>query len=100
MVEKKMEDAIEKVITGLVDRFQEELFSCEEEDLERYWYFKYNGSLPLHLTLYDFFESLELYHGFCRRWEEHKNGSTCVVERVRDKYLMPKIRQLIKDMGE
>jgi hypothetical protein len=36
---------------------------------------------------------LNLYQNKCRRWEEMHNGSSCVVERVRDTYVMPKIRE-------
>lgn len=37
-----------------------------------------------------------LYAHFCEKWEEQKNGRCCVVERVRDKYLMPKIKEFLK----
>jgi hypothetical protein len=40
-----------------------------------------------------FYDMLRLYAGQCRRWEEHHNGSCCVVERVRDTYIMPKVRE-------
>jgi hypothetical protein len=39
---------------------------------------------------------LNLYAGRCRRWEEMHHGSMSVVERVRDAYMMPKIRAFIE----
>ena len=89
------DESIKKVITSIAGVFQEELFACSEQDLEKYWYFKFAPKLPLSSIVYDFFCNLELYRGFCRRWEEYTNGSCCVVERVRDKYLIPKIKEFI-----
>jgi len=92
------EQDIEKTILSLHDTLQQELFQCQEEDLEKYWHFKYNEKLSLVHNLYKFYDLLKLYHGFCRRWEEHTNGPSCVVERVRDKYLIPKIKNFIDAM--
>jgi hypothetical protein len=39
---------------------------------------------------------LNLYAGRCRRWEEMHHGSMSVVERVRDAYMMPKIKEFIE----
>ena len=51
-------------------------------------------------NLYKFSDALEMYKSRCRRWEEHHNGSSCVVERVRDKYLMPKIKDFLTKVSE
>ena len=94
---KVTEKDIGNVITTLFDSFQDELFACKESDLDKeYWHYKHDPSLPLETSIYKFYDRLKLYHGFVRRWEEHHNGSICVVERVRDKYLMPKIREFSK----
>ena len=87
-----------ETIVSLLDAFQEDLFKCKEADLEQYWHFKYNREHPLVYNFYKFFSMLELYRGSCRRWEEHTNGICCVVERVRDKYLIPKIKKFINDI--
>lgn len=34
-----------------------------------------------------------MYARSCQRWEEIHNGYVCVVERVRDKYIIPKIKE-------
>jgi len=89
------EEDIGSVILSLADRFKSELMSKTEEELEDCWFFKWEEKASLEQNLYEFHSNLTLYGNFCRRWEEAKNGSCCVVERVRDKYLMPKIREFI-----
>ena len=93
---KVTEEDIKTVITSLHDSFQSELMNCTEAELEGYWHYTYDASLPLEISLYRFHDRLKLYQNFCRRWEEYHHGSMCVVERVRDKYLMPKIRWFSK----
>ncbi len=84
---------IATVLKGLADRGNIELRAMEQSDLEQYWRFAWNASASLEWNLYEFHKMLRLYGNFCRRWEEMHNGSCCVVERVRDTYLMPKIRE-------
>jgi len=87
-----------KTLTALAKSFDEELFSKKETELEsEYWHFKFDKSSSLNSNLYQFTQMLDLYRSFCRRWEEKHGGVCCVVERVRDKYLMPKIRQFVVD---
>ena len=88
-------DDIANVITGLSNGFDAELFAMAEEQLDGHWHFKFDPEKRFDLTLYDFFEMIKLYSGFCRRWEEYHNGTCCVVERVRDKYIMPKIKEFL-----
>lgn len=90
------DEDLKKTIVALDAAFQEDLFACEEEDLENYWHFEYNNDRSLVHNLYTFYDRLKLYEGFCRRWEEHTNGSCCVVERVRDKYIISKIADFIE----
>jgi len=91
------ESNLKTVITSLNDAFSEKLFAKTQDELEEYWHFKHDPSASPEWNLYQFTSMLELYKSFCRRWEEHHNGHCCVVERVRDKYLMPKIRVFVKD---
>ncbi len=84
---------IATVLKGLADRGNAGLRAMEQSDLEQYWHFVWDDSASLEWNLYKFHQALGLYGRFCRRWEETHNGSCCVVERVRDTYLMPKIRE-------
>ena len=92
------EKDISDVITSMAKRFDDELFQKTEEELEENWFFKWDDSASLEWNTYNFHDMLKLYGSFCRRWEEKHNGSRCVVGRVRDKYLMPKIKQFVKQI--
>lgn len=92
---KQMKKAIKNVLTHVADTFESELFVLKKEELERRWFFKFNPTLSIAENLYKFHDLLNLYGCSCRRWEEHHNGSCCVVERVRDQYLMPKIKAFV-----
>jgi len=87
------EDEIGRALSGMMRAFTAEYEQMQEVDLEDRWHFKFNPALSLERTLYEFHGMLTLYAGSCRRWEEMHNGRSCVVERVRDKYIMPKIRE-------
>ena len=93
-------EALDAVFTGLLQRAQDELaVITDPAELERYWYFKYDKARSPAVNLYEFNQLLDLYRNKCRRWEELHNGSSCVVERVRDQYLMPKIREFLADLN-
>ena len=95
---KVTEKDIGNVITSMMKSFDDELFQKTEAELEENWFFKWDDKASLEWNTYQFHDLLKLYSSFCRRWEEKHNGSCCVVERVRDKYLMPKIRQFVKQI--
>lgn len=84
---------IASVLNGILKSSEDEIASATEADLENYWFFKWSDHIPLAWNIYLFCDRLDMYRRQCRRWEEKHNGSSCVVERVRDKYLMPKIRE-------
>lgn len=86
-------DALDSVITGIYASAQAELRAMEQADLESRWFFRWDDAASLEWNIYQFHKMLDLYGSFCRRWEEMHNGNCCVVERVRDTYLMPKIRE-------
>ncbi len=90
---------IANILNGIVDCGNAEMREMERADLERHWHFVWNASASLEWNLYQFHDRLRLYGSFCRRWEEMHHGSRCVVERVRDVYLMPKIREFTARMG-
>jgi hypothetical protein len=93
------QNALEDVITSILTRADQELFALSREGLESRWHFRYDTARSPEANLYDFHKMLHLYGGACRRWEEHHNGICCVVERVRDTYLLPKIRQFTQDLA-
>lgn len=93
MKKKVTQEVLKEVIIGMSETFDKELFEKSQDELEQYWHFKYDKEKTLESNLYEFYDLLYLYSRFCKRWEEKNNGSCCVVERVRVKYLMPKIKE-------
>lgn len=83
---------IPKVVCSMLETMSHNLFSLSEESLRKQWFFKWNDSQGVADNIYHFTEMLQLYKSRCRRWEEYHYGGCCVVERVRDKYLMPRIK--------
>lgn len=91
-------EVIADVATRIVDIHRKLLFSLKQEELEDRWYFKFDSKKSAAANLYHFHNMLGLYERQCEEWEIHHNGHCCVVERVRDQYLMPKIEQFLKDL--
>lgn len=100
MSKPTIEETLDEVLTELANGCDDELFACKQEELEGYWHFKWDESRSAEWNVYEFHEMLQLYGNFCRRWEDHHHGYICIVERVRDKYLMPKIKELIEKLKE
>jgi hypothetical protein len=88
-------ETIGEVLTSMVSRFDAELLATPESELEKRWHFQWDDKASIEWNVYKFSDMLESYKRSCRKWEDHHNGSCCVVERVRDKYLMPKVREFI-----
>lgn len=88
-------EVIKEVLTAIVSRSDAELLSMTHEELKAEWYFEWNPSASDEWNLYKFCDFIELHRNRYRRWEEHHNGSCCVVERVRDTYLMPRIKEFM-----
>jgi len=87
---------IEDVVGSILSNARDELISKTESELEDYWYFRYDKTASKAWNLYKFTQALDLYCRQCRTWEEYHYGYSCVVERVRDKYLMPKIQKFLE----
>lgn len=87
---------IEGVINNLAKSLDDELAQMVESDLEKYWHFKWEDDATNELNLYRFYDMLKLYGYFCEKWEQKHYGHYCIVERVRDKYLLPKIREFLE----
>lgn len=86
---------LKEVMLSIVKQADDELFSISPNELAGEWWWKWDEKMSVEWNAYEFNEKLEMYKRRCRRWEEHHNGNCCVVERVRDKYLMPKIREFL-----
>jgi len=82
----------------MADSFANELYAKSQAELEDYWYFEWDAERNVAANIYNFHDLLKLYGNACRKWEYHHNGHVCLVERVRDKYLMPKIRELAESI--
>jgi hypothetical protein len=89
ITEKELGD----VMGGFLRRSAAELLALTQEELFDRWHFRPEPDQSVAWNIYQFSDNLESYKRSCRRWEEHHNGSCCVVERVRDKYLMPEIKK-------
>lgn len=84
---------IGEVIVSLSRQVESDLFSLTQEQLQNQWLWRWDERGGIEWNLYKFSDMLEMHKRRCRRWEEHHNGNECVVERVRDRYLMPRIRE-------
>lgn len=97
---KTTPEIIGSVLSGIMARSDAKLFAATEAELEQWWYFKWDDSRGIEWNTYRFSDSLESFKQNCRRWEEKHNGSSCVVDRVRDKYVMPKVRAFLGDIAK
>lgn len=94
-----IEKEIRDVMTGIVTSHRNEVINTQQDQLDKFWYVKYDPTMSKAWNLYQFSQQLESFKRDCRTWEEHHNGHSCVVERVRDTYLMPKIKQFLEDLS-
>lgn len=85
------DEAIGEVLTGMLQRVNEELYQMTEDEVRARWYFTYDPAQSVPWNMLEFHEMLRLYASSCRRWEEKHHGSQGVVGRVKVKYLMPRI---------
>lgn len=90
---KLTKEVLETTFSNIVSRAQAELLATPQDELSKYFYFVYDPKHSKEWNLYKFSDALEMFKSRCRQWEEFHNGPSCVVERVRDTYLMPKIKE-------
>jgi len=88
------------MILAVGQSFETELRAMSAEEIAEEWYWSWDKSQSVELNTYQFSDILELHKRRWRRWEEHHNGSICVVERVRDKYAMPRVREFLAALAE
>ena len=91
-------EEIGTVLTTIASRFDAELLAMSESELEQRWFFWWEEKESIEGNTYVFSAVLELYKQSCRRWEEHHNGIYCLGERVRDKYLMRRVREFLAEL--
>ncbi len=90
---------VAEVINALDKSFTDGLYATPPDGLEKYWHFRWREGWTAEYAMYEFANQLAYYGEECRRCEEHHNGRVCVVERVRDKYLMPKAREFLSALA-
>jgi hypothetical protein len=93
-------EALGSVLTSIVSRSEAELLTMTEAELADRWFFKWDEKRSIEWNTYKFSDMLEMHKRSCRQWEERHNGGCCVVERVRDKYLMPRVREFLADLAK
>lgn len=84
-----------EVLTSILAGADSELLSRTATEIVDEWYWRWDEGRSVEWNTYKFSDILELHKRRWRRWEEHHNGSCCVVERVRDKYVMPRVREFL-----
>lgn len=88
------ENDLNNVFTDLLKKSRDKLISTKKEDLRKnYFHFEWDDNYSKTWNIYQFSSALESYKRNCRDWETHHNGYSCVVERVRDEYLYPVIKE-------
>ena len=96
---QELQKGIGEVLSHIVRTSREKLLSTPADKLEQdYWLFRFDDTKSAFWNIYQFSERLEAYKRDMRRWEEHHNGSMCVVERVRDRYLKPQINKFAEQL--
>lgn len=87
---------MDNVMNLIIESQNKELFSKTQEQLEDYWFYNFDNDNTSEIKQYNFYDALKHYEHHCVLWEEHHKGSICIVERVRDKYILPKIRLFLE----
>jgi len=103
MNESEFEKALASSCNAIIENQRKDMLIMSKDNLEKYWFFSWNDDESISYNIYKFNYFLEIYSGRCREWEETHNGYECVVERVRDEYILPKCRDfeiLLRDKME
>lgn len=88
-------EKIGEVLNNIASSFEVKLQTMSAEEIANDWSWQWDEKKNVEWNTYKFSDMLELHKRRWRRWEEHHNGSVCVVERVRDKYVMPRVRDFL-----
>lgn len=93
------QEQIGDVLTAIAATADADLMALEEAELAAQWYWRWEEDRSVEWNTYKFSDILEMHKRQCRLWEERHNGSCCVVERVRDKYVMPRVREFLSALA-
>jgi hypothetical protein len=96
--QRTLQRALADTVTVLDARGKSDLFAMSQRELLDSAPFSFEAGRNEAENLYRFVRDMIGYSSRCRRWEEHHNGSCCVVERVRDTYLRPRMIRFLEDM--
>ena len=89
------EEDIAQLLNHIVTSDDRELMSMGEDEIAEEWFWKWDENRDAQWNAYQFNCTLDMHKRRWRRWEEMHNGSCCVVERVRDKYVMPRVKEFL-----
>jgi hypothetical protein len=87
--------ALQQAARAITAHADAHIRSLPQPALEDSWFFRWDATAPLDQNIYEFFDLLDLYARTCERWEHLHGGHVRLVERVRDRYVLPKIRWLL-----
>ena len=93
------QEQIGDVLMAIARKADAELIALTESALAAQWYWQWEEGRSIEWNTYKFSGMLEMHKSRCLRWEERHNGSCCVVERVRDKYVMPLVREFLSALA-
>jgi hypothetical protein len=86
---------IEKAMKGFVEKSEADLLAMSADEIANEWWWTWLEWRTIEWNTYSFSSTLESHKRRWRKWEEHHHGSCCVVKRVRNKYVMPRIREFL-----
>lgn len=92
-------EQIGEAITSMAALFDAELMAMSADEIAAEWFWAWDECQSVEWNTYKFSDILELHKKRWRRWEERHNGHICVVERVRDKYVMPRVREFLAELA-
>ena len=96
MADDAFREVIDEIATALAKTYNSELIALSPEEIANEWHWKWEEDGSIEWNTYRFSDILELQKRRWRQWEEHHNGTVCIVERVRDKYVMPRVQEFLK----
>lgn len=92
-------EQIGDVLAAIATRAEAEIMALDASGIAAKWYWRWDDGKSIEWNTYKFSDALESHKRRCRRWEEFHNGTCCVVERVRDKYVMPRVREFLAELA-
>lgn len=90
----------EVFFNGILERDYPRLITLSQEQILALWHWRWNEKESVEMNIYGFCEALALYKRCYTQWEIHHNGVSGVVGRVRDWYLMPRIREFQAEINK